>query len=71
VKVSDLTFKDIQGTSATDEAIKLDCCGTGCTNIKMDNIHITSSVKEKKTIAVCNNVSGTSSNSEPTIPCLE
>ncbi|GMY29320.1 probable polygalacturonase At3g15720 [Fagus crenata] len=60
-----------QRTSATDEAIKLDCCGTGCTNIKMDNIHITSSVKEKKTTAVCNNVSGTSSNSEPTIPCLE
>nr|XP_027190498.1 probable polygalacturonase At3g15720 [Cicer arietinum] len=40
VKVSEVTYHGIDGTSASDIAIKLDCSSLGCSNIVMDQINI-------------------------------
>ncbi|XP_048334866.2 probable polygalacturonase At3g15720 [Ziziphus jujuba] len=69
-QVSDITYRDIQGSSAVEEAIKLDCCGIGCPNIVMDHVNLTSSLPNQKVLAVCNNASGTSSSTLPDVPCL-
>ncbi|KAH9621610.1 hypothetical protein KSS87_005266 [Heliosperma pusillum] len=43
VQVTDVTFRGFQGTSATGEAISLQCSGNlPCTNLKLDNINIRS-----------------------------
>ncbi|KAI4317376.1 hypothetical protein L6164_025248 [Bauhinia variegata] len=71
VKVSDITYRKVRGTSAVEEAIKLNCDNSiGCTNIVLHDINITSSVPGMNTYASCNNAHGTFSSSTPKIPCL-
>ncbi|KAG2249863.1 hypothetical protein Bca52824_089491 [Brassica carinata] len=54
VKVSDVTFRYIKGTSASKIAIKLDCDeNQGCHNIVMEHINITSAKPGKKLRAYC------------------
>ncbi|XP_027190499.2 probable polygalacturonase At3g15720 [Cicer arietinum] len=65
VEVSEVTYHGIDGTSASDIAIKLDCSSLGCSNIVMDQINIVSSQKEKKVNAFCQNLQGTI---ESTVP---
>ncbi|XP_021812874.1 probable polygalacturonase At3g15720 [Prunus avium] len=71
--VEDVKYIDFEGTSANEEAIKLDCDqNSGCRNIVMDRIKITSAVPDKKIYASCNNAIGTSIGTiVPNVPCLK
>ncbi|CAL9016499.1 unnamed protein product [Prunus brigantina] len=71
--VEDVKYIDFEGTSANEEAIKLDCDqNSGCRNIIMDRIKITSAVPDKKIYASCNNAIGTSIGAiVPNVPCLK
>lgn len=42
VKVSDVIFRNIHGTTISKDAIKLGCDVIGCTNILLEDINITS-----------------------------
>ncbi|XVF74720.1 hypothetical protein PTKIN_Ptkin13bG0134300 [Pterospermum kingtungense] len=71
VAISEISFVAIQGTSGVDEAIKFSCSeSVPCTNILVDNVHISSAAGADKTFASCLNAHGTSSNSEPSVDCL-
>lgn len=71
LKVSDVTFSNIQGTCSGDNAVVLDCDKIGCDNITLNNINITSIDPKKPTPAVCNNVKGIGNNIiSPKVPCL-
>ncbi|GKV03276.1 hypothetical protein SLEP1_g15608 [Rubroshorea leprosula] len=72
VEISQVTYSDIQGTSADMQAITLDCSVViGCKNILMDQINITSSLPGKTTYAYCQNAEGRSSSTTPNVPCLK
>ncbi|XP_054805349.1 probable polygalacturonase At3g15720 [Prosopis cineraria] len=73
VEVSDITFRNFGGTSASEDAIKLECDDSrGCTDIVLEKINITSSDLGKTTHASCENARGTSSSSNvPDIDCLQ
>uniref|UniRef100_A0A5B7C232 Endo-polygalacturonase n=1 Tax=Davidia involucrata TaxID=16924 RepID=A0A5B7C232_DAVIN len=71
IKVSDVTYRLVQGSSASKKAIDLDCSKrVACTNIVMDQINITSAVPGAQIFASCNNAYGTSSSTTPNVPCL-
>lgn len=70
VAVSDVTYRNVHGTSADDEAIVFNCSEEGCKNIVLDHIDITSSVPGSNSRAVCNNAGGTASSTNPIVPCL-
>lgn len=54
MKVSNVTFRYFQGTCANDIAIKLDCDEvTGCHDIVMEHINITSSSTKMLLTAYC------------------
>ncbi|KAJ1398363.1 Pectin lyase fold/virulence factor [Sesbania bispinosa] len=70
VKVSDVTFRNVRGTSISKHAIQLHCDkAIGCTNIVLEGINITSAAGEE-TYASCKNVDGTCSSCFPYVPCL-
>ncbi|XP_040372854.1 probable polygalacturonase At3g15720 [Rosa chinensis] len=73
VKVSDVRYRNIQGTSAKKEAIRLDCNQfSGCRNIVMEHINITSNVPGNKGIqASCYNINGISKSTVPRVLCLQ
>ncbi|KAL2344663.1 hypothetical protein Fmac_005948 [Flemingia macrophylla] len=57
VKVSDVTYQDIHGTSATQVAVKFDCSSKyPCSMIKMQNVKLT--YNNEPAIASCNNAVG-------------
>ncbi|KAG6588830.1 hypothetical protein SDJN03_17395, partial [Cucurbita argyrosperma subsp. sororia] len=59
VKISDVTYKNIGGTSATLEAITFDCSSTKpCDDIRLEDIKLT--YKNKAPTSTCNNVGGSS-----------
>ncbi|XP_023531182.1 polygalacturonase-like [Cucurbita pepo subsp. pepo] len=59
VKISDVTYKNIGGTSATSEAITFDCSSTNpCDDIRLEDIKLT--YKNKASTSTCNNVGGSS-----------
>ncbi|KAK7261923.1 hypothetical protein RIF29_28247 [Crotalaria pallida] len=71
VKVSDVTFKGISGTSLMDKAINLNCDpNIGCSNIVLDNIDITSAVPGMQVFSYCNNAHGRVFNTKPAVNCL-
>lgn len=57
VKVSDVTFRNIQGTTIIEDAIKLDCDVIGCSNILLEDINITG-LDGETPHALCNNALG-------------
>ncbi|XP_004498026.1 probable polygalacturonase At3g15720 [Cicer arietinum] len=69
VKISDVTYRKIRGTSNDNDAIELNCASIGCTNIVFENIYIIG-VDGETTSSSCRNVEGTSSYCNPKIPCL-
>ncbi|PRQ37149.1 putative galacturan 1,4-alpha-galacturonidase [Rosa chinensis] len=69
VKVSNVTFSGITGTSSSEQAITLDCSDLGCTDILMDHVNITSA-SGLPLHSVCNKASGKASFTSPPIPCL-
>ncbi|CAL2265771.1 unnamed protein product [Prunus armeniaca] len=70
VQVSDVTYRNINGTCTDEKAITLACAGGGCTNIVMNNVSIKSDLPNKRSYAYCDNAHGTSSFSLPSVPCL-
>ncbi|KAM2309196.1 hypothetical protein COP1_031210 [Malus domestica] len=74
VVVADVMYIDFEGTSATEEAIKLDCdqVSGGCHNIVMDRINIMPAVRDMKIFATCKNAKGTYvGTTVPNVPCLQ
>ncbi|OMO88441.1 Glycoside hydrolase, family 28 [Corchorus olitorius] len=71
IKVSDITYSDLHGTSNSDYAINLNCDdNVGCSGIKMKDVDITSAVPGKSTLASCQNAHGTADSTQPKVPCL-
>ncbi|KAJ4718378.1 Pectin lyase-like superfamily protein [Melia azedarach] len=59
VQISDVSYFGIHGTSVKEYAIALDCSQTsGCSNILLDHIHITSTEANSKTYSSCTNAHG-------------
>ncbi|KAK3118676.1 hypothetical protein QOZ80_9BG0703910 [Eleusine coracana subsp. coracana] len=57
VKISDVKFTDIQGTSATPVAVRFDCSSTNpCTGIMLNNVNLTYNGKQAKSF--CKNAHG-------------
>ncbi|KAG0460283.1 hypothetical protein HPP92_023411 [Vanilla planifolia] len=62
IKISDVTFSNVRGTSATEVAIKLDCSPTNpCTEIALDNIRLTHNGGVTAAKSFCRHASGTAS----------
>ncbi|XP_056697201.1 polygalacturonase-like [Spinacia oleracea] len=57
IRVSDVTYEDIHGSSATPIAVKFDCSSKHyCSGIKLHDIHLTH--KNKRASAFCSNCEG-------------
>ncbi|BAT96932.1 hypothetical protein VIGAN_09025700 [Vigna angularis var. angularis] len=65
LNVSDVTFRGFRGTSASDEAITLNCGLPGCSNIVLDDIDIVSSEPGKRVSCSCNNARGRVTSTDP------
>ncbi|CAJ1948718.1 unnamed protein product [Sphenostylis stenocarpa] len=61
VQVSEVTFREFQGTSTDDRAITFACGPQGCLNIVLDHVSITSS-SGKPASCSCTNAHGTGHN---------
>ncbi|XVE76657.1 hypothetical protein DITRI_Ditri12bG0191500 [Diplodiscus trichospermus] len=60
VKISEVTYQDILGTSATEVAVKLDCSSKyPCTDIRLEDVKLT--YRNKPAEASCSNADGTAS----------
>ncbi|XP_027081032.2 probable polygalacturonase At3g15720 [Coffea arabica] len=71
VQVSHVTYQGVNGSSSGEKAIQLFCSESkGCTDIKMQQINITSAIPGAKTYAICKNAYGESSSTSPPVPCL-
>ncbi|XP_059286729.1 polygalacturonase-like [Lycium ferocissimum] len=69
VKISDVTYQDIHGTSATEVAVKLDCSKTNpCTGITLEDVKL--SYKDGSAKASCVNAGGRASGFEELTGCL-
>ncbi|XP_050379779.1 probable polygalacturonase At3g15720 [Argentina anserina] len=72
VEVSNVTYSDFQGTSSSSEAIVFNCTEmSGCTNIVMKQINITSADADQNISASCINANGTCSSTVPQVSCLK
>ncbi|KAK7395601.1 hypothetical protein VNO78_16165 [Psophocarpus tetragonolobus] len=70
VRVSDVKYHNVRGTSSSAHAIKLHCDKTiGCTNIVLKEINITT-ITGKDTYASCKNVKGVCYSCNPHVSCL-
>lgn len=64
VKVSDVRYSRIYGTSASDDAVTFNCnADLGCDDIVMDHVNIVSAKAGHQVSASCNNVHGSYLNS--------
>ncbi|KAK4572379.1 hypothetical protein RGQ29_030709 [Quercus rubra] len=72
VEISNVTFRNVYGTSVDEIAIDLVCSDHfGCSNIVLNNIDIKSAIPGKQTTSRCNNAHGsTLSLCTPIVPCL-
>ncbi|WOH12520.1 hypothetical protein DCAR_0832024 [Daucus carota subsp. sativus] len=69
VKISDVTYQDIHGTSATDVAVKFDCSKTEpCEGIKLEKVELT--YRSRPAEASCTNAAGTESGIVVPSSCL-
>ncbi|KAL3321639.1 hypothetical protein AABB24_039315, partial [Solanum stoloniferum] len=69
VKISDVTYEDIHGTSATEIAVKLDCSKTNpCSGITLEDVNL--SYKNGRAEASCVNAGGRASGFEEFSRCL-
>lgn len=72
MKINKIKFRNIRGTSMSEEVIKLVCSKRyPCQGVELQNINLkyVGSNKQLKEKAVCENVKGTSSNVKP-VSCL-
>lgn len=69
VKISDVKYQDIHGSSATEVAVKFDCSKKyPCSGIKLQDIKLT--YKNQAAQASCSNVGGTASGFLQPTSCL-
>ncbi|CAN4095638.1 unnamed protein product [Withania somnifera] len=69
VKISDVTYQDIRGTSATEVAVKLDCSKADpCTGIILEDVNL--SYKDGRADASCVNAAGRASGFKQLTGCL-
>lgn len=69
VKISDITYADIHGTSATEVAVKLDCSKTNpCRGITIKDVNL--SYKNGRAEASCVNAAGRASGFQELTGCL-
>ncbi|KAI3716276.1 hypothetical protein L6452_23502 [Arctium lappa] len=72
VKLSDITYKGIAGTSSMDNVINLSCSeSVACTNILMDSVYISSATPGRKVFGSCINAHGRVSHVKPFLKCLQ
>ncbi|KAA8540480.1 hypothetical protein F0562_024601 [Nyssa sinensis] len=71
IKLSDISYTAISGTSTSDKVIDLSCSqSVGCTNIVLDHVYITPTVQGKRIYANCFNAHGRASHTKPAVKCL-
>ncbi|KAJ1413370.1 Pectin lyase fold/virulence factor [Sesbania bispinosa] len=71
IKVSDITYRGIIGTSLTDKAINLNCDqNVGCSNIVLDRVYIAPAVPGLKVFSFCHNAHGKATHTKPSVNCL-
>ncbi|XP_038888676.1 probable polygalacturonase At3g15720 [Benincasa hispida] len=70
IKVSDVTYREVNGTSANEDAITLNCSRARCTNIILDNVNIKMITLGKEAKAICQNVDGKFLSTVPIVSCL-
>ncbi|KAJ6908798.1 polygalacturonase-like [Populus alba x Populus x berolinensis] len=69
VKISDVTYQDIHGSSATDIAVKFDCSKKyPCAGIKLEDVKLT--YKNQQAEAACSNAGGVASGLVQPTSCL-
>ncbi|XP_009615336.2 polygalacturonase-like [Nicotiana tomentosiformis] len=69
VKISDITYQDIHGTSATEVGVKFDCSKVNpCSGITLENVNL--SYKNHPAEASCVNAGGRASGLEQPTSCL-
>ncbi|PKI78121.1 hypothetical protein CRG98_001449 [Punica granatum] len=69
VRISDVTYQDIHGTSATEVAVKFDCSSEyPCTGITMEDVKLTYGNRVAE--ASCENAGGTASGAVQPSSCL-
>ncbi|KAL9380247.1 hypothetical protein Peur_025904 [Populus x canadensis] len=69
VKISDVTYQDIHGSSATEVAVKFDCSKKyPCTGIKLEDVKLT--YKNQPAEASCSNAGGVASGLVQPTSCL-
>ncbi|XP_022877095.1 polygalacturonase-like [Olea europaea var. sylvestris] len=69
VKISDVTYQDIHGSSATETAVKFDCIkGNPCSDITLEDVKLT--YKNERAHSSCINAIGKSSGSVEPNSCL-
>lgn len=71
IKVSNVTYRGILGTSKTDQVINLSCSETvACTNIVIDRVYIKTTDPARKAQAYCLNAHGSWGHTRPGVNCL-
>ncbi|XP_022141107.1 probable polygalacturonase At3g15720 [Momordica charantia] len=70
IKVSNVTYREVNGTSANENAIILNCSRNRCSNIILENVSIKPIDPKMEAKAFCQNVDGRSTYAVPTVPCL-
>ncbi|KAL8491690.1 hypothetical protein ACS0TY_023333 [Phlomoides rotata] len=69
VRISDVTYRDIEGTSATEVAVKLECSKAyPCRGIRLQNVHL--SYKNRPAQSSCTNAAGSVSGLIETSSCM-
>ncbi|XP_071689104.1 probable polygalacturonase At3g15720 [Rutidosis leptorrhynchoides] len=72
VKLSDITYRGISGTSMMENVINLSCSKTvACTNIVMDRVYIKSAIQGRTVYGSCTNAHGRASHVKPSFNCLK
>nr|KJB70598.1 hypothetical protein B456_011G082200 [Gossypium raimondii] len=72
IKISDVSYRYITGTSTTDKVINLSCDqNVGCTNIQLYYVHIISTVPGKKAYSFSFNADGNCTHTKPVVKGLQ
>ena len=70
VKISDVTYRDIYGTSELPLAVKIDCSEAfPCSGIRLEDVNLT--YNDQPATESCSNASGTSSGYVQPSGCLQ
>ncbi|KAI5334912.1 hypothetical protein L3X38_025045 [Prunus dulcis] len=69
VRISDVTYQDIHGSSATEVAVKFDCSSKyPCSKIRLENVKLT--YKNQVAVATCSHAGGTAAGMVQPTSCL-